>query len=564
MNKLITYLTSLYKDDAVRVEAEISDYIVTLKQPEPQTKNHFWYKYMNLYTVYPDSIVYDKSKSPLQNLCPHMLYIRTLGCNAIHILPFLDSPMVDRGFDVSDFTKIRPSLGTLSDLQEVIKAAKSTDMQLFMDLVFNHVSDQHEWFIKAQQGDEKYRNYFITAKEKPAFIKKYSKDSAVWADYKVNGKIVTVNIAFPEFAGEIPHWREGKDGYWYYHTYYPEELDLNWANPEVFIEMAKIMLYWASFGFNFRLDAIPFVGKSAYKAVDGDNHRTNNITAALKHLSYEFNPYSVFLVESYESLDTIINYFGNANKVQADLAYNFHLCTNTWVSMIMHDPKYIWDKLDNQKEIPKHAEWLNFLRNHDELSLAYLPDSLNKVINKELMPKGKPFRENFGISGRTFSLLNKSVKRFIAAYFLLASFPGGIMMPYGDEIGYENIPLHKLSASEKRDTRNINRGRITRREFRRSNAKSIASRISSILEARMHLREYLNVWPEKIEGPKGVYAAVYRLGSSELLIYVNLSDKRKQIKRELNGFITKTSINTCTVTKDLIKLGPYAGVWLQR
>src|SRR6266567_2753361 len=110
-------------------------------------------------------------------------------------------------------------LGTMEDMKNVVHEAQRLGIRLIMDLVSNHVSEEHEWFQKAQAGDEKYRRYFIVQKTKPRFVGKFHKDSAVWARYIVNGKEVDVNIAFPEMAGEIPHWREGKDGYWYYHTY---------------------------------------------------------------------------------------------------------------------------------------------------------------------------------------------------------------------------------------------------------------------------------------------------------------------------------------------------------
>jgi glycosidase len=152
------------------------------------------------------------------------IILKRLGCNALHILPFLASPLVDAGFDVSDYMRVRDDLGTMEDMKNVVHEAQRLGIRLFMDLVSNHVSEEHEWFQKAQAGDEKYRRYFIVQKTRPRFVGKFHKDSAVWARYIVNGEVRDVNIAFPEMAGEIPHWRERKDGYWYYHTYYPQQL----------------------------------------------------------------------------------------------------------------------------------------------------------------------------------------------------------------------------------------------------------------------------------------------------------------------------------------------------
>jgi maltose alpha-D-glucosyltransferase/alpha-amylase len=563
---LLEYLKSLYKSEGETVFKEIKRGIKKAKHIKPVYENPYWYKFIDLYFVYPDGIVYDKSKSPLLNLIPHIGYIKTLGCNAMHILPFLESPMIDRGFDISDYYAIRKDLGTMEDLQKVINEAEKAHVRLFMDLVFNHVSHHHEWFQKAQKGDEYYRNFFITSKEKPHFIKKYHKDAAVWADYEVNGKTISVNIAFPEYTGPIPHWTQGEDGIWYYHTYYPQQLDLNWKNPQVFLEVAKVLMYWASFGFSFRLDAIPFVGKSAYKAVDGDNEKTFLITAALKCISEEINPQSVFVVETYENLDTVIDYFGTSNRVQANLSYNFHLCTNVWVSLIKNNASFIWDKLNKQSNIPKQAEWLNFLRNHDELSLAYLPDDLTQEVRKAIIKYGKDFREGYGVAGRTFSLLGFTIKRFLMAYFLIASLPGGMVIPYGDEIAHRNIPLKKLKKKDRKDTRNINRGIISAKEFSLKKSKDISEQFATILEKRKQLRDYLNVWPEKLKTPKEIFGARYTLGTSKLLIYVNLSDNEYDLKISLKTFHPIAHINAINIQqKDgKISLGPYAGIWLQK
>jgi maltose alpha-D-glucosyltransferase/alpha-amylase len=564
MDGALTYLKPLYKNDSHRIIDELKAYSKTLNHLKPSSERPFWYKHLDLYVVYPDGIIHDTAIPKLRNLLPHMLYIKTLGCNAVHILPFLQSPMIDKGFDVSDYMNVRSDLGSIDDIKALMNEASRANIKVFMDLVFNHVSDQHSWFLKAQQGSQKYKNYFITCKKKPVFLGIIHKNNAVWAQYMVKGKRVDVNVAFPEFIGEIPHFRQGKDGYWYYHTYFPHELDLNWYNADIFIEAAKVMMYWASLGFNFRLDAIPFVGKSAYKEEHHESGNTFLITAALKKIAAEINPDSAFLVETYEKLDKVIDYFGTSNRIQANLSYNFHLCTNIWVSLVTHDPKFIWQKLDKEEQIPKHAEWLNFLRNHDELSLAYLDDTLTKEVNEALLKNGEPFREHYGIAGRTFSLIGSQYKRFLMAYFLLASFPGGLAIPYGDEIAYRNTPLYKMQEIERIDPRNINRGAITREEFQRHQSKKISWKMCTIIAQRKRLRDYLHIWPKKISTPKEVFGAVYKLGSSELFVYINLSATRKYIKKKLTGFNEIASINASKLNGSIITLGPYAGVWLQK
>lgn len=564
MSKLLSYLKPIYKEEAERIFFALKAHLQTIKKVKIKEKNPYWYKFSRIYFIYPDGVTYNKTVSPLRNLIAHLEHIKKLGCNALHILPFLESPMIDKGFDISNFYCVRPELGTMKDLLGIKKAADKLNIRIFMDFVLNHVSDQHEWFEKAQQGDKKYRKYFLVAKRKPLFTRKFHAESAVWAEYKWHGKKIAVNLAFPEHAGEVPHWRQGDDGYWYYHTYYPQQIDLNWLNPNVFIEIAKVMLYWAAHGFNFRFDAIPFVGKTAYKMLGSYQARTHLIIAALKHLVTKVNPECVFSVETYEDLTTVISYFGAPQRVEANLSYNFHLCTHLWVGLIKENINFIWDKLNKQRQIPSYANWINFLRNHDELSLAHLSRGLVKEVRNNLLRLGKDFREGYGIAGRTFSLLNRNKEKFFMAYFLLASLPGALLIPYGDEIACKNIPLSKLTKKQRVDSRNINRGTFYAHEFRNNKAKRFLRCLTSILAKRERFKDVLALWPERIDMPQSIYAAAHKSSSFELIALVNLSARKKRLVMDLVGFQSVAHINSVRKDKGGISLGRYAGIWLYR
>ncbi len=562
--QLISLLKPLYKKESERIVLELEKYAKTIQKIELQKPDLNWYKFIDMYSTYPDGLRLNRQKKPFENLEDHIDIIQKLGCNALHILPFLKSPMIDKGFDISDFYQPRSELGTLKQLQSVVKKASDNGVWVFMDLVFNHVSEEHDWFKKAQSGDEKYRNYFLFTKEKPKYIRSFEKDSAVWAEFEVEQKKIAVNIAFPDRPGEIPLFRQGSDGYWYYHTYYPEEIDLNWFNPDVFIEMAKIMMFWCSQGFNFRLDAIPFIGKKMYKNPSVANDFTHKIVAALRNIATSINPECVLLVETYEKLDSIIQYFGTTNEAEANLAYNFFLTTATWVSMATEDNSHIWKNLGKMSITPKHAEWINFLRNHDELSLAYLAEKDLQVVHQKLSSLGQPFRSKFGISGRTYSLLKHNQKKFFMAYFLLMSLPGGVMIQYGDEIGKGNIPLDKLPTKLQQDTRNINRGVITRKEYFSKKSQTFFKFMSYFFHKRREFRDYLNVWPKKISTAKEIIAASYQLGISELRFYVNLSSLSKKISAKTADFQILATVNNAKMTNGKIELGPYGGIWIQK
>jgi maltose alpha-D-glucosyltransferase/alpha-amylase len=564
--QLESLLTPVYGEkDAHWLAEEIIELSHSYHKVESTSDNPYWYKYLNLYTIYPDAL-HSRSVSPLTRLNEHIEWISDLGCNCLHILPFLESPMIDKGFDVSNFYKVRKGLGSILDLRDILSSADELGMRVFMDLVSNHVSDQHEWFLKAQQGDQFYRDFFLYSEDKPILVQKYHKGTEVRAKYLVGEEEKELFIVFPEQVGEIPHWRQGTDGYWYYHTFYPQQLDLNWLNPHVFLEFSKILMHWASFGFHFRLDAIRHIGLPAYKDAEGENTAAHHIVTALANISELINPECTFIVESYEKMKEIIKYFGSSNKSEAHIAYNFHLSTHIWISLLKRDASYVWRKINEGMMVPKHAEWVNFLRNHDELSLDHISTELSEEMKEKLIPNGVPFREGHGVSGRTFSFLGNSEKRFLMAYFLLASLPGGLGVIYGDEVGKANVPMKKLSKQEQLDSRNVNRGRLSRKLMESGKAKRVYKTMCSIMTERNLLREYMNVMPTELEmknpDPK-VFTAVYTLGISKLYVFVNLSGKPKEVPVRIYGGRTVLKINECKAYKSKVKLGRYGCMWIQ-
>lgn len=565
MEKIAPLLEPFYSQQHIeRIIHELKNYAQTLPTSNSKNFTSVWYKNSSIYVTYPDSI-HLHQETPLTNIKDYLTTIKKLGCNAIHILPFLKSPMKDKGYDISDYYTLREGLGGKEALQSFIHEANRQDIHIIMDLLVNHVSIEHDWFIKAENGSEKYRNFFIHTKETPQFLGKIEKDGAIYAKYLVNNEKILAVVVFPEFAGEIPHWTQGKDGYWYYHTFYPYQIDLNWHNPDVFIELAKVLLYWASQGFSFRLDAIPFIGKPAYKHVDTHNPFTHHLTTALNMLPQMVASDCIFLLETFEHLNSVIEYFGTVNNHQSNLLYNFNLNTSLWLGIVKENQTPIWKRLHKMQDIPVHAQWVNFLRNHDELSLGYLNDEEINILNEKIGHFGKPFRGHFGISGRTYSFLGSDEKKFLMAYFLLSSLPGSILIPYGDEYGMVNVPESHLSEEEKKDTRNINRGILTKDVMTSEKGKTLFSHIATMLQKRQLLRDYLNIWPEERDFGQGIFGAIYKKGTSEFVILINLTSHHKTIHFEnATDYEEILTINGIEREQKTLKLSPYAGIWLQK
>ncbi len=204
-----------------------------------------WWKEAVAYQIYPRSF-YDGNGDGIGDLCgivEKLDYLQTLGVNLLWITPFYASPGVDNGYDISDYQAIDPAYGTLQDVEELIAQAHQRGIRVMFDLVLNHTSDQHPWFIESRKSQESpLRDYYI------------------WRDGK-NGR--EPNNWRAHFAKSA--WTyDGQTEQYYLHTFSPQQPDLNWQNQEMRTALYNIIRWWIEKGVDgFRLDAISFISKAA-------------------------------------------------------------------------------------------------------------------------------------------------------------------------------------------------------------------------------------------------------------------------------------------------------------
>lgn len=200
------------------------------------TKN--WWQDTVVYQIYPKSFQDSNGDGlgDLRGIIERLDYIKDLGVNVIWLCPINKSPMKDNGYDISDYYQIDPIFGTMEDIEELIEEARKREIKILMDLVVNHVSDQHDWFQQAISDEKsKYRDYFIIRKTKsgeaPNNLRSY-------------------------FGGSS--WeRIGDSNAFYFHAFAKEQPDLNWENPELRNEIYRMMQFWHEKGIaGFRIDAI--------------------------------------------------------------------------------------------------------------------------------------------------------------------------------------------------------------------------------------------------------------------------------------------------------------------
>ena len=208
----------------------------------PAHQNQNWWKNAVIYEIYPRSFQDSNGDGigDLNGITSRLDYLKALGIDAIWLTPIYPSPQVDFGYDISDYDNIDPQYGNLADFDRLVSEARRRNIGIIMDLVLNHTSDQHPWFLESRSSRTNPR-----------------RDWYMWHDPKmVDGKPEPPNNWLSVFGHSGWQW-DAKTGQYYYHRFYIQQPDLNWNNPKVRKAMYDVERFWIRHGVaGFRLDAI--------------------------------------------------------------------------------------------------------------------------------------------------------------------------------------------------------------------------------------------------------------------------------------------------------------------
>ena len=220
-----------------------------------------WWQNTAVYQIYPKSFndTRGKGTGDLRGITEKLDYLKSLGAGALWLTPVYPSPMVDNGYDISDYCGIHPDFGTLADMEELIAEAKKRDMRIVMDLVYNHTSDEHPWFLESKKSRTNAKS-----------------DWYIWRDAKEDGSAPTNWRGI--FGGSAWTYSEER-GQYYLHTFAEAQPDLNWENPEVREALFAAANFWLAKGVGgFRIDAITYIKKPAVFA-DGEPDAADGMTS---------------------------------------------------------------------------------------------------------------------------------------------------------------------------------------------------------------------------------------------------------------------------------------------
>jgi len=369
-------------------------------------KQYLWWESGIIYQIYPRSFQDSNNDGvgDLRGVLSRLDYLQWLGIDCVWLSPVFSSPMADFGYDISDYRGIHPLFGTMEDFDDLLNEVHNRGMKLILDLVPNHTSDQHPWFLESK-----------SSRENP------KRDWYIWEDAGENGELP--NNWLSVFGGHAWEW-DDTTGQYYYHAFLKEQPDLNWRNPDVQQAMLGEMKFWLDKGVDgFRVDVMwhmikdkqlrnnPVLPNSQFHADDliydhyapvysTDQPEVHEIVRMMREVtdSYENR---VLIGEIYLPIDKLVTYYGHDNK-GAHLPFNFQLLTLPW------DSAEISRAVDEYEGALPADGWPNWvLGNHD-----------------------KP---------RISSRVGRSQARVAA--MLLLTLRGTPTLYYGDEIGMRDVPI---------------------------------------------------------------------------------------------------------------------------
>ena len=472
-----------------------------------------WYKKGLVYSCYVDLFA-----GNFQNMKNKLDYLQDLGVTILWLLPILESPMKDQGFDISDYYKVRDELGGNESFFEFVELAHQKGIKILFDVAINHTSIEHPWFQDAKKSkNSKYRDYYI------------------WSP--TDQKYSQARLLFKGMVNSNWTYNPETQDY-YFHRFYEIQPDLNYKNPDVLIEMIKIFTFWKEHGVDgFRMDAAPFLWKE--EGTNCENLIQTHWILKIFRASLDYLKEGTALIaEANQPPKDVVAYFGDSDECH--VAYHFPVMPKIFLSIAEEDPNYIIDTLSEKvtPPIPKDCQWFVFLRCHDELTLEFVePKEREKMLKYYLLDPRWNFREGEGIAGRLYNQMNKDYKKVLLAYSVLFSLHGTPINYFGDEIAMENNEEFYKKMTELtgyKDSRYFNRGPFDEEKMHKalidpeSNSYKVFHGIKEMLTIKRENENLFTTQPT-YQNIDGIFKVTRQKENKTLTIYNNLTQETKTI-----------------------------------
>lgn len=515
----------LYGNDAMYAELceQMHDYYLKRstelkKRDIKKEKNSDWFKEKEMLGM---MLYIDNFAGNLKGVEKKLAYLKECNVNCLHLMPFLDTPKgkSDGGYAVADFRKVRPDLGTMKDLARLTEKCHENGMNVCMDFVMNHTSEEHEWAKRARAGEGEYmsRYFFYDNGDIPA---RYEE---------------TVPQVFPTTAPGNFTWLP-EIGHYVLTTFYPYQWDLNYRNPRVFNEMMYNFLFLANQGMDIiRIDAVPYIWKELGTSCR-NLKEVHTIVRMMRMIAEIVCPSVILLGEVVMEPEKVVPYFGTVEKPECHMLYNVTTMATTWNSIATRDIRLLKKQMDIVSRLPKQYTFLNYLRCHDDIGWGldfdtmkqwgmeepshkrylndYFTGKIADSISRGELYNDDPVTQDARFCGTTASMCGIEAAGFegnaekmqvaiqedlmLHAYMLTQS---GIPMLYsGDELGQVNDYSYKDDAEKASDSRYLHRGAfLWDLADKRKDLSTVQGQLFQMLNRLEQIRRQENVFSQEAE-----------------------------------------------------------------
>ena len=562
MQILKSSFQELYPNASLSILDEFVEELQQKKSHIATCEKQDWYKDAIVYSLYVDLFNVDFS-----GLSSKLSYLQNLEVNCLWLLPILDSPMKDAGFDIKNYQKIRPELFRLPDtaspedqkekFKAFVEQAHEKGIKVIFDIALNHSSMEHPWFIESRKGvDNPYRDYYI-----------WNKDTNKYQDARLL------------FKGMCPsNWElDEQSGCYFFHRFFEFQPDLNYRNPEVLLAMSRNLVFWLEQGVDgFRADAIPYIWKE-----EGSNcenlPKTHTVVRFFRAVTDFLRPGTLMLAEACQKPNDVVDYIKTGDECHA--AYHFPLMPQMFKALSMQSAEPVIRTLsaDITPEIPDSAQWFTFLRCHDELSLelVYVNEEDRAYIHKNYCHQPEwDFRVGEGISARLSELFKNDIRKIKLAYSMMLTLPGTPVIYYGDEFGKGNdqdFYKEMTQLSGKDDTRFLVRGKIdwefVEKQIQDENSfeSQVYHGLSNMLQTRKKFLAFGRgeiIW-EKNQENKAILTYKRKFENEDILIIQNLSEKIVFHNMKVNTETDLLGQKINRTNDDQLIIPAYGFIWLE-
>lgn len=525
-------------------------------------------------------------------------YLQELGVSYVHLMKVIKprEGENDGGYAVQDYRQVDPALGSNDDLETLCETFRQRNISVCIDLVLNHCAKEHAWAQKARTGKKRYQDYFYMFPDR-RLPDEYEK---------------TLPEVFPDFApGNFSYYPDLNR--WVWTTFNEYQWDLNWSNPNVFLEVIDIMFYWANKGVEvFRLDAVAFMWKRL-----GTNCQNQlevyDLLQALRACCKVATPAVAHKAEAIVSPDDLIKYFGvgrHYGKV-SNIAYHNSLMVQYWSALASRDTRLMTHTLREFPRTPSSIAWGTYIRCHDDIGWAVTDDDASAVgldgfLHRKFLSdfyagtfegshargavfQYNPVTEDRRISGSFASLagleqaleaqdehlISLSLERILLGHALICAFGGVPLLYMGDELGLLNDYGYLENPEHAADNRwlhrpHMNWDQVAKRHQFGTVEGRIFNGVLKIIRARRRTPQLHAGYDSEVldTGHPHIFCHVRRHPLGNLLAVYNFSESMQYLAAEvlyqqqiLNPFdqLEQQFVN---VISGAVTLAPYERLWL--